>query len=292
MFDGIKLDFEHADIAASLLVNPLFKFTITADISTGEVVKYKASHKGLTFFVYPSNRVLIFGSLHIFYNMEFKGIRQNYDLFSLSKVTMAITALANILHMPASEIVVRNIEFGFNIELKSNVNIKKLLQNFIVYSNRQSFNEKGYEDGGYYISLTSTEAIIKFYDKGIKYMLPQKLIRIEKKIKTMRNLSKSPIYLSDLANREFWLKCQGNLMNMFKNCLFINPNVKIKMDKKEQNLIEKFIEPNFWEELTVAQRFYYSKEKLPMLNDKFNLDETKLELTRIMVSSFEDLINS
>jgi hypothetical protein len=292
MFDGIKLDFENKEVADKLLNNPIFNFFMTVENSTATVKRYKAQYNGLTFYVYTSNRVLIVGSLHVFYNMQFNSLKANYDDFSLNKVKHAITSLEDILQMPASAISIRNIEFGFNIELDSFVRVKRTIQNFIVYKNRLPYNTKVYDNGGYGIELISSQSVLKIYDKGAQNRLPQKLIRVEKGIKAMQNLSKKPVYLSELLNINFWSRCYEELLKAFQNCLYIDTKIDVKISLKDRKLLKKFQTPIFWEDLTHAQRSYYSKEVLPSLIQKYGFNYAKIEIQNKMEIAFNRLITS
>jgi hypothetical protein len=293
MFDFVKLGLSDSETVKRLMNDPGISFVGGFYLSTGELLeKFEANYKGLKITLYQSNRITIEGSLHMFYNSLYSDVIHNHNQFSLSMVKAAVGALTSLLDINANLISIHNLEFGHNVRMGDDICIKKKLQNFIVFKNQHPFSIIRFRDGGCMVEYSSSQACIKFYDKGTQYKLPENILRVEKRVKVMQNQFDRIIHLSDLLLREFWLECQGELLKARQRCLYIEKPKKVSLQSKEANLFNNCRTPSFWEDLTPRERYYYSKEKLPALLEKHSLDLFKRSLVKYLMECFDGLIST
>jgi hypothetical protein len=292
MFDFVKLGFNSSEVAQRLVNDPIFCFTAKVCISTSEILKYEGFYNSLKFTIYPSNRIIIEGSLHIFYNSIIHKSKHNYNQFSYSMLEMAIKKLTGIVKIEAKHMVIHNLEFGHNLQLNKDVDVRRKLDNFVCFKFQHPFCKDFYLNKGYMIQYLSTQACIKLYDKGGQYNLPYNLLRVEKRIKKMQNQFKKTIFLSDLLSEAFWIECQNALVKAFEKCLYIEIIKKVKLSSCEEEFLVNAQKPSFWESLTARNRCYYSKKRLPLLLTKFELNTFKQSLFCMMEQLFNQNITA
>jgi hypothetical protein len=103
--------------------------------SIGEGI-YEAKFRNLEFFIYPSSRVEIQGSLHKYWN----GGTHNHNDFSLRNLRRVICEIQVLFELDPHQTKIDNLEFGLNINTLFAPN--ELLNNLIIYQNTPFGNMK------------------------------------------------------------------------------------------------------------------------------------------------------
>ncbi|MCU0467912.1 MAG: hypothetical protein MUF58_04855 [Arcicella sp.] len=189
-------------------------WTTTVQNADG-VIKYGlAEYFGLKFQI-KHNKVRLQGSLHKYRNTG----RHNYDDFTAQDVEKVVQELSERFEIDTATTEINNVEFGVNVVLPFPV--KLVLDNLIVYKGEPF--QKVVEDGMSYYQCKRTKFIIKIYDKGKQYKLPENVLRFEIKVTAMQYLETKGIRLqnlSDLLNIGIYEPLGNILLETFDNILF------------------------------------------------------------------------
>ena len=231
MFDGIKILALKTDFH-KLLQNPyLAEHWNTTVHNSDAVVKYEsADYFGLKLQLKDKN-IKLQGSLHKYRN----GGRHNYDDFTAVEVAEVVRELSERFEINTAQTLLNNVEFGVNVVSQFGVHV--VLDNLISYKGQpfERFVDKGIS----YYQCKLSKSIIKIYDKGKQFNLPNNVLRFEIKVIRMQYLETKGIklrYLSDLLNMDIYEPLGNILTEVFEGILFGDNTIN------ERNLTPKELE--------------------------------------------------
>jgi hypothetical protein len=242
MIDGIKT-YDLKTDPDQLLQNPYLAEHWTTTVNNADaVVKYGlAEYFGLKFQL-KHGKVRLQGSVHKYRNAG----RHNYDDFRAVDVAEVVRQLSERFEIDTAQTLLNNVEFGVNVVLPFGVNV--VLDNLIVYKGEPFM--KVVEDGMSYYQCKKTHFIIKIYDKGKQYNLPDNVLRFEIKVMRMQYLETKGItlrYLSDLLKMDIYEPLGNILTEVFEGILFGDNTLNEKaLNTKELEIFLRGSNPKTW----------------------------------------------
>ncbi len=242
MIDGIKT-YDLKTNPQKLIDNPyLSEYWITTVHNADAVVKYEiAEYFGLQFQIKKEN-VKLQGSVHKYRNEG----RHNYDDFTAVNVAEVVRELSERFEIDTAQTELNNVEFGVNVVLPFRVSV--VLNNLIVYKGEPFMRVA--EEGMNYYQCKKAQFIIKIYDKGLQYKLPDNVLRFEVKVLKMQYLKKKGItlrYLSDLLNVGIYEPLGNILTETFESILFGNDTLnESRLSRKELEIYLRGNNPKTW----------------------------------------------
>ena len=243
MIDGIKT-YDAKVNPDHLEQNPyLAEHWNTTVHNADAVVKYGiAEYLGLKFQI-KHQKVRMQGSLHKYRNNG----KHNYDDFTVVEVGKIVKELSDRFGIDIQLTELNNVEFGVNVVL--NFPVKLVLDNLIHYKGSPFM--KVVEDGMSYYQCKKAHFIIKIYDKGLQYGLPDNVLRFEIKVMRMQYLKTKGIalrYLSDLLNVEIYEPLGNILTETFNSILFGDNTLNERLlNNKELKTFLRANNPKTWE---------------------------------------------
>jgi len=220
--------------------NPNLKWEVT--VIDDEIFYEKTFHKSLKIII-KKNNIQLDGSIHKFHN---QGIH-NYNDFNFIQIQNTIKELKKNLSLNPYKTRLNNVEFGVNVI--TSFKPKVFLERLIMHKGK-GFN-KDKKKNIYYRQCEHEQYIIKIYDKGLQFKLSQNIMRFEIKVTTMQFLKGIGLnYLSDLNNKEIFLKLGEILNQIWNEILFSDLELDInKLNSKENILFVNGKNPMYWESL-------------------------------------------
>jgi hypothetical protein len=200
MYDFVRLETKNMAFKNALLDNAILNNKSSLlNIDTGEIAgKVKNQFKGLTFELYPSGRIVIYGSLHKYFN---DGIH-NYNDFGNKELTDVLNELEINFSKEVLNMTVTGLEFGININTPFTPKI--FIDRCISFNSKErnpiiKNDCKGFDKG---ISFNLIDYRIKIYNKSKQYGRPINILRLENKYLRSRKFEGAGInVLSDLLNQ-------------------------------------------------------------------------------------------
>lgn len=241
MIDGIKT-YDLKTNPQKLIENPYldghWKTTINSD---AEPLFDFAEYFGLKFQL-KHGKVRLQGSVHKYRNAG----KHNYDDFRAVDVAEVVRELSERFEIDTSTTLLNNVEFGVNVVLPFGVSV--VLDNLIVFKGEPFM--KVVEEGMSYYQCKKTQFIIKIYDKGKQYNLPDNVLRFEIKVMRMQYLETKGIklrYLSDLLNMDIYEPLGNILTEVFEGILFGENTLDEKLlNTKELETLLRGSNPKTW----------------------------------------------
>jgi hypothetical protein len=287
-------------------------FTISVNNETGETDnKKEGKYFGMQMIKYPSERIMVKGSIHKFFNRtDFNG--NDFDIKNLS---VAIHDLETELGLQPEYCRLENIEIGVNIQLPFDPN--KLLQNLLFHRSVE-FNKT--ISGSFYYQSAKTEYIIKMYNKTVQYEkklkkiiqspnaknenekkeanllkstiekeLQPNTLRFEIKFLKMNMLNDLEIiYLSDVLKPEMIVPLKNLLLREFQEVYFYDYTTnESKMKRHEIDRLKDYRNPNYWLHLNKKDK-YYHKKRFENMTVKYS-QNLKQKVAGIMSDKIEKL---
>ena len=243
MIDGIKI-YDLKTDPDQLLQNPyLAEYWNTTVHNSDGMYKYGlAEYFGLKFQL-KHGKVRLQGSVHKYRNNG----RHNYDDFRAVDVAEVVRELSERFEIDTARTLLNNVEFGVNVVLPFGVHI--VLDNLIVFKGEPFI--KVVEDGMSYYQCKKTHFIIKIYNKGLQYNLPNNVLRFEIKVMRMQYLETKGIklrYLSDLLNMAIYEPLGNILTEVFEGILFGDNTLNEKgLNTKELETFLRGSNPKTWQ---------------------------------------------
>lgn len=284
MYDYIKGLIISKALVNKLLNNKLLEFHETKNLRTKKVSgKRVAELHGLKFRVYDSGTIIITGSLHKFYNSLYGGIQSNCDVFTLSKLLAVLDFFHEDLEINSNEIIIQNLEFGFNII--TDIAVKEIIRCIIAYkgkpfSRMKNLNSSRIDGIEYYAS----EFAVKIYDKFLQYYLDGNVLRFEKKILKMRNQFNQQITLMDLAKHEVWESCLVSLHKCIDELIIIEP-LNTSLSRAEEEKYEFCSNPLNWTTMSKEAR-RSNKKSTNTISEKYGEYQIKRMLKQLIDETF------
>lgn len=262
MIDGVKIDVPNLNVS-KWLDNHLLDFYTYTNTKTGELLDgtLVAKYNGLKFFItksvkYPNKSYCsIRGSLHKYSN---KG-KHNTNDFSLVDFQNVITDLEQKFCVNPTKAILRNLEFGVNINTPISVN--ELLKNLVSYGNYQFVTLK-IESVTLGKVVKKQQVNLKIYDKGTQYDLPtNNLLRFELAVNKMAYLNIYGIKtLSDLICIDKIKPLSGLLLSYWQDVIYYDKKVKWKqLTPFERKKLLYYATPRNWEDFDRKQRYRAKK---------------------------------
>lgn len=251
MIDGIKISFRSEGIEDRLKCLDVEVFSRIIN-STGEVVKQTAKHRHLTIVIYPSNTVIIKGSLHKYWEGE------NYSDFSHSALVECIDDLSVAFGFDPAEAWIQNLEFGVNIDTLFNP--YEFCESVIAHKGRpfSQFQTNGMQIG---FQCYRSQYAVKVYDKGKQYLKNENKLRFEIKTNKMVLVKSSGITrLSDLSNKNNLIALGNILQSAFKDLIITDHINEAKLTKNERRIFNQCINPKIWGKFNKNDRYYKRKQ--------------------------------
>ncbi|MDR6405884.1 MULTISPECIES: hypothetical protein [Chryseobacterium] len=287
-------------------------FTISVNSETGETDnKKEGKYFGMQMTKYPSERIMVKGSIHKFFNRtDFNG--NDFDIKDLSS---AIQDLKIELGLQPEYCKLENIEIGVNIQLPFDPN--KILQNLLFHRSVE-FNKT--ISGSFYYQSAKTEYIIKIYNKTAQYEkklkkiiqspnvknenekkeakllkttiereLQPNTLRFEIKFLKMNMLNDLGImYLSDVLKPEMIVPLKSLLLREFQEVYFYDYTTdESNMKRYEIDRLKDYRNPNYWLHLNKKDK-YYHKKRFEEMTVKYS-QNSKQKVAEIMSDKIEKL---
>ena len=246
----------------NLIKNPFLAefWDTTVHNSDGEIKRGFAVYMGMKFNI-TYNKVRLQGSLHKYRN---EGLH-NYDDFTSLEVAKVVKELQERFQIDIYKTFLNNVEFGVNVVLPFGVHV--VLDNLISYKGQpfERFVDKGIS----YYQCKLSKFIIKIYDKGKQYNLPNNVLRFEIKVIAMQYLETKGIklrYFSDLLNVDIYEPLGNTLTEVFEGILFGDNTLDEKaLSGKELETFLRGSNPKTWK----SQRGEKERKRLQRLEHEF-----------------------
>lgn len=273
MIDGLK--FITKVNPSKYELNPLLDFHQAYSTKTGEMDCYKyAKHSGFTFKLYNSGLLIVYGSIHKYFNflqkiaapnqITPKEIEKGYNGndFSFQNLLNSLELFAANYKLNLIHCIIQNIEIGLNItHLFDTDQILNglLLHKGKVFSRPLDNSFRIIEHQRYYL---------KIYDKGEQYSQPEPTIRIELKFKKMIALNELNLTnLNDLKNESLIIELHSLLRCEFAKVLIYDYTLdKNRLDTNQISKIKDYANPNFWLNTKPIHRDRSKKDLIKLIN--------------------------
>lgn len=257
MIDGIKT-YDLKTDPQKLIENPYlaghWKTTINSD---AEPLYDFAEYFGLKFHL-KHGKVRLQGSIHKYRNLG----KHNYDDFRAVDVAEVVRELSERFEIDTAQTLLNNVEFGVNVVLPFGVSV--VLDNLIAFKGDSFINIE--EKGMSYYQCKKTHFIIKIYDKGKQFNLPDNVLRFEIKVMRMQYLKTKGIalkYLSDLLNIGIYEPLGNILTEVFEGILFGDTTLdEDVLSEKEFKIFHRGSNPKTWQVKAGGQNLSRKMQRL------------------------------
>ncbi len=296
MIDNVKFQVIQKDNFENFIVSKkIIDLMTIINLFTSEINLYpkKGKYKNLDVSITLFN-AFINGSLHKFNNLFLFDEDQNYNDFSFCQINEVIYYLTKKFNIENSTSLT-NLEFGFNIN--TNKDPQEIIDyNVLMYKLKHHNRDDKYRGKGDFKEYKTTDFNIKVYSKSKQYNLKENKLRIELKITSKRYLQKLGIFkLEDLSEKEIIYRLYERFLNEINKLTIIDYFYALDIPKIDKEDLIKFTNPNYWKNLKkvnstkVVNRI---KRDFNLLIKKYNLNETKNEITEKLKIKFNKLLNN
>ena len=287
MIDGIKFAFYHNDFDTYLGTKGVKVFS-TFDNSTGvEQEKKYAKHKGLLFEIYKSGRVVVRGSLQIY----FKG--ENYSDFTYYQICQAIDQLCDWIQMKPFKARLSNVEAGVNVypPFKAfgfcNTVLSYRDDVFTPYKETSTRQRIGLE-------CVNDQYTLKCYDKGKQYGNPnqKEILRYEYAANKMECIKAAGIKtLQDLKDLSK-LKILGQkVIETYNEIMVIERVNKSLLSKNELRIYHEYTNPKNWLNYNRKKRDRHKGKYLSII-ERFGTTNTKAIIGKLIAEKVTALLSN
>lgn len=256
--------------------------------------KQTKRYKGVLFCFYD-NKVEVLFRPHYYFNDNL----HNANDFSTDNCLTVINRFINELCLTeyTNELKIINIEYGINVI--SPIDCKELVT-FISYHGKNEFKT---DTGLAYSKKSYSEAkngtvnkykIIKAYNKGLQFpdYCDINTFRFEVKSKQTKYIKQLGVTtINDLLNPETYQTLSNELIKEFDDVLILGNSKEYKnLSKKENNQLNKYLNPNNWFKVKQGHRNQFNKTKeryLKLLNKTgYNIHT---EIKNIIIEKLKNL---
>lgn len=278
MICGVKIDVPYLN-GNEWLESNILDFYTSTNVQTGEIKEHKliAKYNGLTFIITASrkysnlNYCQVQGSLHKYFNSG----SHNANDFTFSNLQDVLIDLQNKFQIIPEKSILRNLEFGVNIE--SPITVKEILKNIIAYGNNSfsTLKIEGIRVGKW---IEKDEYKIKVYDKGKQYKPDKKnLVRLEISVNKMRFLTKYDIHKLSSLTKILKVQSLGKLLiDFWDDTIYYDKQLNWKLlSEFERKKVLYYAAERNWEEFDKKQR-YRAKKHLESLIKKYGRGNSKI----------------
>lgn len=276
MIDFIKIEVAFYD-RNRLLKNTFLDFKGDYSMSTGNIdeAKIVAEYYGIKFISFQSQRLILQGSIHKYYNFltrtnapnqvrtEQKAKGFNGNTFNLTQLKYSINHLCSLIKIEPKEAILRSFEYGLNIAI--NQECQTFLSSLIRHKCKEFSSIK--ERQQYFRQAKSQRFIVKCYDKQIQYGISQPTIRFENKQIKMIDLKQLPIKnLADLTDKSNLDNLKKSLLKKWDEVTMYDFTIqKAQLNRKEIDKIKDLSNPIFWQSMQ-SNHTHRHKKKLKELS--------------------------
>lgn len=301
MIDYIKAHFKEKQIIENNLLeqNSLYKVTATHNFQNNEnEYPLRAKIENLCVNITDKGGY-VQNSLHKHFNALSGNETQNYDDFHYCELIDSLGVLEAELNYPLKDMILTNLEFGFNIDLGFNPTLF-LERNLLMYKlktpcmnpkNKRKMKIKKFIYNNYEF---------KIYDKSLHFDLKNSnpnILRIEVKYKSKKELNKFGIFnLADLEKPECLKALFKDFLKKYDDLLIVDSyKGNLNMKPKERQFFTDCTNYQHWIELREKHHrntIYKKIDKLKKLIKKYDLDLWKRDLKDLIELKFKQLIKS
>ncbi len=285
MYDYIKLSTYSVPFAHKVRENSLLTVWDTYSRSrTG--LKYELSeYRGLRFMLYPSGRIEISGSLHVYMNNG----EHNFNDFSMNDVDAVINELSSSFGPEILTMAVQNLEFGLNI--RPQFTASEFTDKVIVYLSRGARlkhaitkdDAKGFDKG---IKFILQSYILKFYNKSAQYLQPGNILRCEYKTRKMKIVKEASIEtLTDLLKPTVSAFLFDKLIASIAN-LVVNESIDNRELTQHQKIVVlECLNPEYWKSITKFKRTD-RKKQFDLLTRQYGTTDIKAIVKQLLIEKY------
>ncbi len=255
------------------LLKQKLSFQMIVDEETGEIKNWISNYKFCDIIVKPSKKdnsephVYFKGSIHKLWNeindikapnyrgeRNYKGYNGNQYYFSDFEKT--IQHLEELFGCKAYDMIIENIELGLNLQINFNPN---LFINGLLFHYNKRFETR---HNGTYKESIHQRFIFKIYNKSLQYGISNPVIRVELKIKKMKEIENMQIKsLADINQNTFNLALE-HILNRLDKIVYYDYTISKDLPKKYSKDILDFKDVNYWLNDLQPNRRDRAKKKL------------------------------
>lgn len=303
MIDFVKFSLPLDKYKDQFLNRDVLNFKSLIDYKTKEESPLsKCNYLGLKFEV-KYHELVISGSIHKFYNEIMGHDRQNFDDFNFGKLSEVLRILSVEFDFELSDTKVQNLEYGVNINT-SFCPSSFLSGNLINMHYKEPTREEFDYNKGQYRQFTFSNYIMKVYDKGNEFNLPQNILRVEVKAIRSEVIDSQINTLSDLLSKPKLQFLRDDLLRRTKELLICDDINEAEIaNAKDFKLLLQYKNPAYW--TTIKREAYVQKtttgkiDRTPYRNrvsfralmEKHRLSDIRNEVLQAVAIKSEQLIN-
>jgi hypothetical protein len=293
MIDFVKIKVIEPDIE-KIHALPFLKWNSITTTNEGQIKEERAEYNRLTMRIKYNRYAYIEGSLHYYWNITHTQGDQNYNDFTFPSLAWTIGDICTKFNLNAFNCKIENIEFGVN--MIAPYPISEILDSLILHK-RKSFNRIKRPER-YSCHCEHSQYVIKFYDKGIKFDIPN-ILRFEDRAIKMERLNikkKIGIYtLNDLLNKDKLLKLGELLAEDFNDLLFYDSTIQeTDLTASEYTNLTNGKNPLYWERLTKENPNYFPKkiERFLELVNRYGKQKIQETILSLVSQKWNELLNT
>lgn len=247
-------------------------------IKDGEILYSFCFYQGLYFKVYPSDRIILSGSFHKFYNNG----EHNHNNLSEDAFKSVLMRFKQELGVHPHNLRLIQLEYGFNLYYNGSVS---QVMNGLIQHRSKDFEQRIKSDKGNYKQVEHSDYILKVYDKGLQYGLRDEVLRIEiKVINWSRERKHGIVTLADFlgVNKRRFL---GFLLSKWGEVIFFD------FQGTHDNKWIKYSNPNYWRELRDTRAPKNVKkhvDRLRELNENNGVN-TQEQISNLIIDKMNEL---
>ena len=279
----VPIDFIKAQVLNKkkhhFLSNDLFG-NVNHIYKNGALSKTILTYKNLKITIYENNhRIELSGSLHTFYNNG----KHNHNDFGYLAFLKALEWLKQDLDLEPSDLYLIQLEWGYNLKLP--LNVGEFLDRCIQHRSVNKTVGIDCPKDGKYIQFKHSNYILKVYDKGTQFKLPEEVLRVEIKRTNWseyRNLGITTFQDFIDYDKSIFL---NELITQWERILFFD------LEVCEENKFLKYSNQSFWTELRRTKsnkNFKYHFDKLKELNKNIGLNR-RLDIVAEIIKKGNEL---
>ncbi|MFK7031602.1 hypothetical protein [Flavobacterium oreochromis] len=266
---------------------------------TGEIMEYpkKGEFYNMNIRINKVHSKIV-GSLHILNNLIFKNEKQNFNDFTYNELSILLPYFIDKFDLENNNCLTK-LELGFNIHLSYDPQ-KFIDNNLLMYNLNSHQQHLKFGGNGDYKEYIKNDYSLKIYNKSKQYKrnfnIKNNILRIELKLKTKRKIQSFGIYtLNDLLDKNKIFKLFQFLMNEFDKLTIIDTLGFEKLPQTEQEKLNKYTNPNYWQSLRNENKTYKVINRLKTdfksLINKHSLNNIKNDIEIKLIENFWHLIN-
>lgn len=293
MIDFIRIHYKDKRLIEPHILDPGNFLDLDATIGYhSNIIKYPFRTKINCLDVNISEKaVTIKNSLHKLHNVLTNNGVQNHNDFNFSQLCNTIDYLSSKL-IDINEADITQLEFGLNLNTSKSAE-KIIIDNIYFHKLKLFDTNKTFNGKGFLRQFNRTEYIIKVYDKAKQYRQVNNILRFEIKFIKKRDFNKLGIVnINDLKSVHNIIRLYDYLIQRFNELTIVD---NLSESNNDFQTINTYLDFNFWRRLDEDGKRnskYIHKKKFESLLEYHNLLQTKKEITTLIKSKFNHLINN